>query len=475
MLVSKLTAANVVIQSLLGIESAAAPSSSAAESSSSSAVAAGTKQPATAPKDVFYSPAVEQLIALRGEIATDSFERAKLRLQRLRDTVESAEANMRDREHVYNLYQHAKDVVLNLSQFGGDRPLSAIKYSPNGHFVATGSFGAEIKVWEANTLGPRYTYFGHSDRVTSVAWQSCSAGNSDHPVFASTSADGHVIVWDGRRFVGSEAQTDGRPVQQVAASSSSMDVDGDDDPASSREEAANNQFVASVLQSRIPSYHHKVKVSDSGAVVSSCAFHPHFPQLLAVSCHDYSWRLYDVDHAAKRSEQSSMTELLLQDGHTKEASALAFHPDGSLVMTGDASGVAMLWDIRSGQMIQGFPGHVKKISSISFHAQGFQVLTGSVDNTVKVWDLRKRKCCYTIPAHSNLIADSTYSSSGELICTASFDGTLKLFGSRDFRHIRTLAGHNGKVMACDMSPDEKHVVSAGYDRTIKLWAHKSEF
>ena len=382
---------------------------------------------------------------------------------------------MRDREHVYQLYQHTKDVVLNLSQFGGDRPLSAIKYSPDGHFVATGSFGAEIKVWDASSLGPRFTYFGHNDRVTSVAWQSCSGGNSDHPVFASTSADGHVIVWDGRRHMRGEAQGDDRPVQQQPSSSSSMDVDESEQSSSSHTEGANSQFVASVLQSRLPSYHHKVKVSDSGAVVSSCAFHPHFPQLLAVSCHDYSWRLYDVDHAARRSEQSSMTELLLQDGHTKEASALAFHPDGSLVMTGDASGVAMLWDIRSGQMIQGFPGHVKKISSISFHAQGFQVLTGSVDNTVKVWDLRKRKCCYTIPAHSNLIADCTYSSSGELICTASFDGTLKLFGSRDFRHIRTLAGHSGKVMACDVSPDEKHVVSAGYDRTIKLWAHKSEF
>lgn len=438
--------------------------------------AAASKAGTAQSKEVFYSPAEEALIRVRKQIAVDSFERSRTRLDNMRNLLSDSEATMQNSAKVFELYQHSKDVVLNLSQFGEERPLTAIKYSPNGNYLASGSFGSEIKIWNSSDLSCQHTYFGHSDRVTGLAWQQQSDGNSTAPVFASSSSDGHVIVWDGRRLVSS--------IEAPSISHSTMDVDeiGSDNPSSDGQ--SNVAFIASVQQSRKPSYHHKIKVNANSAVVSSCRFHPHFPQLLAASCHDYSWRLYDIDHtkpdnsdnASSDGCSSSATELLLQDGHVRECSAIEFHPDGSLVMSGDAGGVALLWDIRSGQMIQGFPGHVKKISSISFHpTNGFQVATGSLDHTVKVWDLRSKKVFYTIPAHSNLISDMTYSTSGELLLTSSFDGTLKIFGSRDFRLLRTLPGHNGKIMACDMSPDEKHVVSAGYDRTIKLWAHKSEF
>eukprot|EP01032_Pedospumella_encystans_P020519 gene20519-23307_t len=120
------------------------------------------------------------------------------------------------------------------------------------------------------------------------------------------------------------------------------------------------------------------------------------------------------------------------DGHAKDLSAIAFHPDGSLAMTADAGGVALLWDIRSGQMIQGFQGHIKKISSVSFSANGFHAATSSLDNTVKIWDLRRRRVGYTLPAHTNIVSEVRYSPSGEQLLTCSFDNTIKLSSARDF-------------------------------------------
>jgi WD40 repeat protein len=52
--------------------------------------------------------------------------------------------------------------------------------------------------------------------------------------------------------------------------------------------------------------------------------------------------LWDVETGKER-------ELLLQEGHAREVYALAFHPDGSLVMTGDLGGIGRVWDIRSGE------------------------------------------------------------------------------------------------------------------------------
>ena len=200
--------------------------------------------------------------------------------------------------------------------------------------------------------------------------------------------------------------------------------------------------------------------------VNDCDIHPS-GQYIGTASSDYTWRLWDVETGK---------EILLQDGHVQDCTAITFQPDGSLALTADAAGVALLWDLRSGQEIHAFQGHVKKITTASFNPNGFQVATGSIDNMVRIWDLRKKKCSYCLPAHSNLISDLRYSRSGEMLMTSSFDGCVKIWGYRDYQLLRSLSGHLGKVMACDFSPlDEKHVVSVGFDRTLKLWAHKDEF
>lgn len=390
-------------------------------------------------KEVFYSPALEALVVARKELCTYSFNKAHERLLKTKNVRENEQLQAEEDREVLSLYTNCKEMTLNSSQFGDDRPLTAIRYAASGAVVASASLGNTVKLWDSSMLSSVGMLRGHTDRVTGVAWHPQSGLSADSAsLVASTSADGSCNLWDCRHATANNHSGD----------SGVMDV--------SREDGESD--------GQTPSLVHKLK--GHHGVVSSCEFHP-AGRLLGTSGHDYSWRLWDVETGS---------ELLLQDGHVKECSAIAFHGDGSLAMTGDAGGVVLLWDLRSGQCVQPFQGHIKKISGVSFSSNGFQAATCSLDNTVKIWDLRKRKCGYTLPAHSNILSDVRYSKSGELLLTASFDGTMKLWSARDLRILRTLSGHSGKVMACDFSPaDERHVVSAGFDRTIKLWAHKDEF
>lgn len=411
-------------------------------------------QKAEKQKEVFYSAATDTVIQFRTDLSQLSFEKAHNRLLLTKRLREDDALVLEDDKRVYDLYQHDKDLILNLSQFGDERPLNSIRYSVDGNLLATSSLSPAVKVWDVQSLECKHVYRGHLDRVTSVAWQQQESTS----IFASTSADGHCIVWDGRK--GSETEANNNDSDNNA-----MDVEDESSQpqagAASSSASAGTVFAASRRQH----YLHKFEVNKQ-SVAAACEFHPYMHHALAVASHDFSWRLYDLNVGQ---------EMLLQDGHVRECTALGFHGDGSLIMSGDAGGVALLWDLRSGQMIQGFQGHIKKISSVSFNANGYQAATGSLDNTVKIWDLRKRKILYTLPAHSNIISEARYSKSGELLLTSSFDGTLKLWSARDFHLIRTLAGHNGKVMSCDFAADEKHIASVGFDRTIKLWAHKDEF
>ena len=405
--------------------------------SSSSAQEHQQNLPGTRQKEVFYSPASEELIAFRQSLAEASLARSHQRLLSLRRIREDEHLQGEQDQQAYELYEYNKELILNMSQFGDERPMSTVRYSKDGRFLASGSFGPAVKIWDATGLTHLGTFRGHSDRITCTSFRgygNSDGGDGNTPyMVASSSADGTCFLWDCRKI--------------MPENEGGMDVEGGD--------TMDRNHLSPKL---------RVFKGHSG-VVSSCEFHPYM-DVIATTSSDFTWRLFDIETGK---------ELLLQDGHIKECSGLAFHPDGSLVMTTDSGGVAMLWDLRSGHMIQGFQGHIKKISGVSFNANGFQAATSSLDNTVKIWDLRKRKIGYTLPAHSNVLTDVKYSTSGELMVTSSFDGSIKIWCARDFHIIRTLTGHGNKIMSIDMSPDEKRIVSAGYDRTIKLWAHKNEF
>lgn len=445
---------------------------------SSSGPTVTTQDKAATQKEVFYSPAADGMINARKDIAAYSFARGQSRLNATKRVRESEELELEETKNVRELYLHCKDLTLNSSQVGDDRPITVVRYSPDGKLASSGSLSGVVKVWDTETLANKAVFRGTLDRITSVSWHpDAQLSSGSAMLLAASSAEGCCHIYDFRKF---DAENLGAEESKTAdAQATGMESDAaDDDSDASGEDSGDSEndmdigdstgtpnpnIAAPVSRASQQTVVHKL-LGHKG-MVTACEFHP-TGRYLGTAGHDATWRLWDVEHGK---------ELLLQDGHAKDLSALSFHPDGSLLMSADAGGVALLWDIRSGQCIQAFQGHIKKISAVSINANGFQAATSSLDNTVKIWDLRRKKCFYTLPAHTNIVSDVRYSSSGELLLTSSFDSTLKIWSARDFHILRTLAGHSGKVMSADFAPDEKHILSAGFDRTIKLWAHKDEF
>lgn len=371
-------------------------------------------------KEVFYSPACDALIVVRKEVATYSFSKAQERLLRIKTVRENDSLIIDDDKFVHDLYMNSKDLTLNSSQVGDDRPLTSIRYSSDGTLIASGSLSGVVKVWHSDSLSSAGTFRTTLDRITSVAWNSGT-------LLAATSADGVCYIHDYSKY--------NDPSDQPAETSDNdveMEVDGDGNTNTYGDGNCDqaSRLASSSTTGRLPLKASVIKLSGHIGLVSSCEFHP-IGKFIGTAGHDCTWRLWDVERGS---------ELLLQDGHTKDLSAIAFHPDGSLVMSADSGGVALLWDIRSGQLIQTFQGHIKKISGLSFSANGFQAASSSLDNTVKIWDLRRKKCFYTLPAHNNVISDVRYSHSGELLLSSSFDGTIKVWSARDFHVLRTLSG-----------------------------------
>ena len=69
------------------------------------------------------------------------------------------------------------------------------------------------------------------------------------------------------------------------------------------------------------------------------------------------------------------------------------HKDGSLVATGDFSGVALLWDLRSGKAIEAISKgeNDKSITCLKFAPSGYHLAYAGDSNCVTFFDLRKRQ------------------------------------------------------------------------------------
>lgn len=262
------------------------------------------------------------------------------------------------------------------SQWGYECPVSEVTFSHDGQMLAFAFCYTKdrsmstIELWDLGTDEKKYSFTGHSDRISSLAFPSCNS-----QILASGSQDGTVRIWD---------TTTGEATQMIK---------------------------------------HGMIHRNQRFFVWSVAFWPD-TQILAYGSNDGTVRLWDT--ATGKEKQIFEDEMIRSNTVTTNIWSLAFSPDGQVLASGSSDGIVRLWHTTTGKLQRTLELHSHRLS-VAISPNGQLLASGSSDGTVRLWDTAIDTAPLTPKSHSDQVSSLDFSPNGQLLASCSIDKTIRLW------------------------------------------------
>ncbi|KAL8725458.1 MAG: hypothetical protein Q9166_007352 [cf. Caloplaca sp. 2 TL-2023] len=373
-----------------------------------------------------------------------------------------------------------------------DRRISAIAFSSNGKYLASGIRAGPITLWDATTGALNCNLEGHKDDVTSMVF----LHNQD---LASVSLDGTMRVWEP--VTGVTRHILDIPTDDYIQASPSISIMPNGDLAvlcldrnlriwswdkGSFEEPvlqafkirsvigclAQGMLVVIVFQ-RIKTFR-KIVLFDS-ITRAAQILEVDDPQLrysggAAISSHNMiAWTSKDGSIVLYNAVTGSISEL----GARKDtANVLAFCPDGKGVVSGSPRSV-FLWDLATqARTLIGKTGQY--LEHVEISPDGKQIATSSNEHNylIHIWELC-HEAVEDMPKSSFGGYRLLFSPDGEQIAATSLGSVdIRLYNTTNEQSVSTLRISEANVRGIDnlkFSPNGKLLAASYDDGTILLW------
>lgn len=148
---------------------------------------------------------------------------------------------------------------------------------------------------------------------------------------------------------------------------------------------------------------------------------------------------------------------------------LAFHPDGSRLVSGSWDHHIRLWSTATGQLLTCLHGHGHTVTSVTFSPDGARMASGSVDSTVRVWDSTSFAQVACLREKWGAIWCVAFSPDGRSVAFGTDDAMVRVWNPAESEVTLSLRGHTDEVHSVAYSPDGRWLASASNDATIRVW------
>jgi COMPASS component SWD3 len=312
------------------------------------------------------------------------------------------------------------DYALQYTLSGHARGVAAVKFSPDGKWLASCSADCTLKIWSAATGALQHTLEGHLAGISTLAW------SPDSRVLASGSDDKLIRLWDvsaGKALPTPLAGHHHYVYSLAFSPKGNVLVSGSYDEA---------VFLWDVRTARVmrslPAHSDPVSGVDfvrDGTLAASCSS-------------DGLIRIWDTGTG------QCLKTLVHEDN--APVTSVRFSPNGKYVLAATLDSCLRLWNYVEGRCVKTYQGHKNEKYSIGV-------------------------CFGTYTAETRREGDEQQKQWALAAC-GSEDGSTVLWDVNSKEILQRLQGHEGVVLGVDVCAQDGAVATCGIDKTIKIYRRR---
>ncbi len=160
-------------------------------------------------------------------------------------------------------------------------------------------------------------------------------------------------------------------------------------------------------------------------------------------------------------------EPVVQAGHSGDLAQLKVSPDGKYLATVASEGIAMIWDIATGERLRVLHGRDTSLKDVAWTPDGQAIVIGG-DDAITVWNVTDGTLVRRFES-SNYTDSLDLSSDGRYLLSGGSNYRALLWDFQTGKMIRELTGHENVITSIRFSRDQKLAVTASIDGTAMLW------
>lgn len=308
----------------------------------------------------------------------------------------------------------------------------SVAYSPDGQWIATGSYDRTVKLWRRDGTLVRTIPQGASIEELQFS------PNSQQ--IATAGVDGAVRLWNLDGTLKTQFPKHGAAVWRVAFS-----PDGSLLASGSGDRTVKLWKLDGTL---VQTFKHKRGVwglafLDRRTIVSGTVGGTHY--------------LWKVDGTLVKTFEAT--------GAPTNIWRIAVSPDGTRLATAHSDNQVRIWS-RDGGLLNTLEGHTGEVRSVKFSPDSKQLVSVSADKTIRLWDTNGMML-RTFRGHRGTIRDVAFSPDGQEVVSVSDDNEARLWRVNSSL-VKSLDGHRGLTYRLAFSP-KGDVLAAAAGTVIKRW------